>query len=53
MVIMTLIFGGSGIYLFVEGLGLLILRPAGRQGDEARLAPRNKQKGEERSSKAA
>lgn len=31
MVVMTLIFGGSGIYLFVEGLGLLILRPRRRR----------------------
>jgi hypothetical protein len=27
LVVMTLVFGGSGIYLLVEGLGLLILSP--------------------------
>lgn len=27
MVVMTLIFGGSGIYLMIEGLGLLIVVP--------------------------
>ena len=27
MTVMTLMFGGSGIYLIVQGLGLLILKP--------------------------
>jgi hypothetical protein len=31
MIVMTLIFGGSGIYLIVEGLGLLILKPRRRR----------------------
>lgn len=30
MVVMTLVFGGSGIYLFIEGLGLLIVDPGRR-----------------------
>ena len=34
MVVMTLIFGGSGIYLFIEGLGLLILKPRRRKSQQ-------------------
>jgi hypothetical protein len=31
MVVMTLLFGGSGLFLMIEGLGLLIVRPRRRQ----------------------
>ena len=34
MVVMTLLFGGSGIYLIVEGLGLLILKPRRRRAKQ-------------------
>lgn len=34
MIVMTLIFGGSGIYLLVEGLGLLILKPHRRRAKQ-------------------
>lgn len=34
MVVMTLIFGGSGVYLIIEGLGLLILKPRRRRAKQ-------------------
>ena len=53
MVVMTLIFGGSGIYLFIEGLGLLILRPRRRKSQQLEARASVEHKHRERGSRAA
>ncbi|HEV8364758.1 MAG TPA: hypothetical protein VGQ52_14685 [Gemmatimonadaceae bacterium] len=53
MVVMTLIFGGSGIYLFIEGLGLLILTPRRRKSQQLDEGRAVEQQDRQRGSRAA
>lgn len=53
MVVMTLLFGGSGIYLIIEGLGLLIVHPRRRKARQLEEGSRVEHSSKERSSRAA
>ena len=53
MVVMTLIFGGSGIYLFIEGLGLLILKPRRRKSQQLEQRSPLENQDRQRGSRAA
>jgi hypothetical protein len=52
MIVMTLIFGGSGIYLIIEGLGLLIIKPRLRKPKQLEEA-RPEEHSDRRGSRAA
>ena len=53
MVVMTLLFGGSGIYLIIEGLGLLILKPRRRKAKQLEEGRPVEHSSKQRSSRAA
>jgi len=53
LVVMTLIFGGSGIYLFIEGLGLLILKPRRRKPQQPEARKPVEHQDRQRGSRAA
>lgn len=53
MVVMTLLFGGSGIYLIIEGLGLLILKPRRRKAKQLEEVGHVEHSSKQRSSRAA
>ena len=53
MIVMTLMFGGSGVYLLVEGLGLLILKPRRRKAKQLGEVSPVEHSSKQRSSRAA
>ncbi len=53
MVVMTLIFGGSGVFLIVEGLGLLIVKPRRKKAKQLEEGSRVERDDRQRTSRAA
>lgn len=53
LVVMTLIFGGSGIYLMIEGLGLLIVIPRSKSKSPGNKLAEESPKEHRRPSRAA